>query len=92
MAFPSFFQHLQPDKIHVCLWEEVALLLHDEQFLLVRNNFFECPDLIDACTRAAGRIKEYADEEGISLPRNLVIGYLIDHFTHVWTQILNSEP
>ena len=92
MHLPSFFQHLQPDKIHVYLWEEVAPLLDDEQFLLIKNKFFECADLVDACARAAQRIKEYADDEGIALPRNLVIGYLMDYFTRVWTQILNSEP
>lgn len=92
MLLPSFFQHLQPNKLHAFLWEEVALLVKDEQFLSIRKNFYESPDLVDACTRAARKVKEYADEEGVSLPRNLVIGYLMDYFIRVWTQMLNSEP
>lgn len=91
--FPSFFGNLSAAKIHQCLWNEVDVVLQDEEFLKMNHNFHMSSSLIEACARAAVEVKRYADEEGVGpIGRNLVISYLLTHFMRVWTEILISEP
>ena len=93
VPFPSFFGNLSPKKIHDCLWKEVTVVLQDEQFLKMNKNFHESHLLIDAIARAAVQVKIYADDHDVGpLARNLVMGYLFDHFICVWVEILHSEP